>query len=246
MDEDDARRWQDSLARYSYPINTTSALLFGLHFRLQDRWFNFQLKLGDRDQTMRFEARFREFGPQHIEAWYEVIFWKLASTGRRGGYLAKRMIEDLRQVNHRAPEMWSACADFVESGRRKPFEHLQSQLFVTSGAIPVAATFPAFMRPDRFPMVDRWIAKWVVRYLDKYPNEASGLDAPSESYMRHKRTTLMVSGDWYFYSAWIEWCTAAAHVLATSTGTQWRARDVEMAAFENERSGSAMLPAIHA
>jgi hypothetical protein len=245
MNRDDARRWQEALASYAYPINAARAFLFGAYFRLSEQWFNFQLNGGDRHETMRFEAHFREFGRKHIEAWYEVIFWKLASSGGRGEYSARCMIEDLREINHRASDLWSACADFVQSGSRKTFERLQLELFVTSGGMPVAATFPAFMSPGRFPMIDRWIAEWVIHYLQNYPSKSGLLVSPSESYVQHKRTTLKVSGDWPFYSAWIDWCRAAAETLTRCTGTEWRARDVEMAAFENARSGSPMLPAIN-
>jgi hypothetical protein len=243
MTPDDAQRWQEFLANYSYPVSGVGAILFGARYRLAERWFNFELKLGDRDETMRLEARFREFGPRFIEAWYEVIFWKLASTGRRGEYFAAQMVEKLRKANHRASEIWAACANFVDSGTRSTFKDLQFQLSITS-AIPVAATFPAFVRPDRFPMVDRWVATWVIKYREAYRNRSAGLAGPSESYLRGNRTTLMVSGDWESYVEWIEWSRAAAQILTERTGFPWRARDVEMAAFTNARTNSPILPKI--
>jgi hypothetical protein len=115
---------------------------------------------------------------------------------------------------------------------------------MTTGAIPVAATFPAFMRPDRFPMVDRWIADWVIKYREAYWNHSAGLVAPSQSYFRGSRTTLMIPGDWEFYTRWIEWSRAAGEILTELTGFPWRSRDVEMAAFTNTRTNSPMLPAI--
>jgi hypothetical protein len=110
MTPDDAQQWQESLANYSYPVRGAGALLFGARYRLAERWFNFELKPGDRDETMRFEARFREFGQRFIEAWYEVIFWKLASTGKRGEYFAAQMVEKLKKANHRPSDIWAACA----------------------------------------------------------------------------------------------------------------------------------------
>jgi hypothetical protein len=59
------------------------------------------------------------------------------------------------------------------------------------------------------------------------------LVGPSDSFIAGRRTTLTVSGDSGFYHAWIEWCRAAADVLKEETGFVWRARDVEMAAFQN-------------
>jgi hypothetical protein len=244
ISDKDAQRWRESLANYSYPVSGASALLFGARYRLAQRWFNFELKPGNREETMQFEARFRKFGPRFIEAWYEVIFWKLASTGKRGEYFAAQMVEKLRRADHRASEIWTACANFVDSGNRDMFKDLQFQLGITAGAIPATATFPAFMCPDRFPMVDRWVATWVMRYREAYRNRSGGLMPPSESYLRSNRTTLMVFGDWEFYKSWIDWSRAAAQVLSERTGLPWRARDVEMAVFVNARTNSPMLPAI--
>ncbi|MGO9056062.1 MAG: hypothetical protein ACLQU2_01535 [Candidatus Binataceae bacterium] len=193
---------------------------------------------------MAFEARFREFAPRSIEAWYEVIFWKLASTGKRGEYFAGRFIEKFRASGYTAPELWKACSDFVESGGRKEFRALQDRLFLTSAALPVAATFPAFMYPERFPMADRWVAKWVSRYCDENPAQARDLVKPSEAFLQGKKTTLTVPADWQFYLKWVEWCRTSAKHLAELTAFPWRARDVEMAVFTNARSGAEMLPLI--
>jgi hypothetical protein len=57
--DDDPRRHtavQESLANYSYPVNGAGALLFGARYRLAERWFNFELKPGDRDETMGANA----------------------------------------------------------------------------------------------------------------------------------------------------------------------------------------------
>lgn len=96
-------RSKNRFANYSYPVSAVSALLFGARYRLADRWFNFEPKPGDGHETMRFEARFRKFGPQFIEAWYEVIFWNLARAGRRGEYFTARMFLPTRERIHRCP-----------------------------------------------------------------------------------------------------------------------------------------------
>jgi len=209
-------------------------------------WFNLNLDCGTRAETMDFEERFRTFGREAVEVWFEVIFWKLASTRRLGESRAERMIENLRVIKASAPRMWSACAGFVASRSRKSFVGLQEELFIVAKGIPVAATFPAFMCPEQFPMIDRWIAKWVMRSREAHLAEAesSGLVAPSESFIAGRKTTLTVSGDWDFYQGWIEWSRAAANLLRRQTGFDWRARDVEMAAFENERSSSPLLPPV--
>jgi hypothetical protein len=246
MTRDEAERWRRALDSYCYPIDGVSQILLRTHFRLAERWFDFQLDRGDREQTMRFEARFRQFAPRSIEPWYELIFWKLASTKGRGKYVATRMIEKLRKVGCKASDIWKVCSDFVETEKLEDFKMLQHRLLVTSGALPIAATFPAFMCPERFPMADRWVATWVWRYCDENPAEAEArrLIRPSEAFLRHAKTTLTVPGDWQFYLKWIEWCRSSAKLLAELTAFPWRARDVEMAVFTNARSGSELLPPI--
>ena len=164
----------------------------------------------------------------------------------RGESKAAQLIEGLRAINAAAPKLWNACANFVGSGNRESFETLQSELFIVTKSIPVAATFPAFMCPARFPMVDSWIAKWVVRYREAYPAEAeaSGLAAPSESFLARRKTTLTVPGDWPFYRGWVQFCRTAASILTPQTLFPWRARDIEMAAFHNARSALPLLAPI--
>lgn len=85
-----------------------------------------------------------------------------------------------------------------------------------------------------------------MRYRVTYPgeNEGNSLVVPSDSFIAGRKTTLTVSRDWDFYRGWIEWCQGAAKLLEDATGFGWRARDVEMAAFQNERSGSSLLPPV--
>lgn len=240
----DAQAWERQLHEYSYPEKATDARAFGRWFRMHEPWFAFELERWDRDQTIRFEERFREFGSQHLEAWYEVIFWKFASTGPLGVSRAKKMIKGLRTTGSKARDLWDACSEFVETGSRKAFEVLQLRISIKNGGIPVAATFPAFMCPERFPMVDRWIAYWVSRYIGRSCDAAKAirLVLPSEGFLQHKKLT--VSGDWDFYFNWTRWCRNSADVLSDCTRFRWRARDVEMAAFMNAKVGTALLPQV--
>ena len=108
------------------------------------------------------------------------------------------------------------------------------------------ATFPAFVCPERFPMVDRQVAKWVVHYVTTHPGQAESsiLAAPSPSFVARRKTTLTMNGDSDCIRAGFEWCRRAANVLKDVSGFAWRARDVEMAAFQNERSDAPLLPPI--
>ena len=44
-------------------------------------WFDLRLDPGNRLQTMSFEAHFRAKALDNLEAWGEVVFWKLFSGG---------------------------------------------------------------------------------------------------------------------------------------------------------------------
>lgn len=246
MNHEDAERWRQALSAYRYPVARDRIVRFAKRIDAAAPWFNFDLSSGTRGETIDFEQRFRSFGPKAIEPWFEVIFWKLASMSGRGESKAAEMIEGLSAINAQAPKLWSACANFVGAGSQKSFETLQDELFIVTKSIPVAATFSAFMCPERFPMVDSWIAKWVVGYRAEYSaeGEASGLAAPSESFLARRKTTLTLPGDWPFYEGWIQFCRMAASILTQQTGFPWRARDIEMAAFQNARSASPLLPAV--
>jgi hypothetical protein len=242
----DTERWRQALSAYRYPVPRANVLRFGRRIAAAPGWFSFELESGDRGETIGFEQRFRALGREAAEAWFEVIFWKLSSARGLGESRAAQMIDDLIVIKHPAAEMWSSCAQFVALQSPDSFRCLLSALFIVSDVIPVAATFPAFICPERFPMIDRWIARWVVRYLQAYPDEAecNGLIRPSESYIAGRNATLTVAHDWRFYDSWIAWCRRVASVLTAATTFQWRARDVEMAAFQNERSRSPLLPRV--
>jgi hypothetical protein len=161
-----AEPWREALFAYHYPVSHDQVSRFARRVQLEPPWLTFDVEQGTRDQTMAFEKRFCASGRNHIQAWFEVIFWKLASTNRLGESRAQRMIEDLKENKAVASRMWDACSDFVDSETRRSFESLQHELFIVSKSIPVAATFPAFMCPERFPMVGSQIAKWARLYQE--------------------------------------------------------------------------------
>ena len=68
------RTWQHALDEYRYPVN-----LSDYEFATSEGpgWFELNLSKGDRVETIGFEKRFRGKAQTHLEAWYEVVFWKL-------------------------------------------------------------------------------------------------------------------------------------------------------------------------
>ena len=124
---------------------------------------------------------------------------------------------------------------FTFSGirRRTRFEVLHRLFSLRSRSIATVATFPAFLDPDRFPMVDTRIAKWVGRTMDAHNRvDPLGPQLISAKSMNVKGAVLTMS-DFDFMCAWTHWCRHAATKLTdrSSGGFVWRARDVEMAVF---------------
>ena len=80
MTEADRNAWFEALKRYHYPVNLSR---FRHRGDFGAEWFpTGVLDIGDREETIAFENRFRDKGEQHLELWYEVVFWKMFSQGR--------------------------------------------------------------------------------------------------------------------------------------------------------------------
>ena len=69
--------WTDALEKYRYAVDPRR-FADAKHYT---GWFELNICPGDPLQTMGFETRFREQARYHPEAWAEVVFWKLYSTG---------------------------------------------------------------------------------------------------------------------------------------------------------------------
>ncbi|MGD0672380.1 MAG: hypothetical protein ABSB13_09895 [Candidatus Binatus sp.] len=232
MTYEEAQQWLDALRQYEYRADLTA---FVRRDQFGGDWFAQNLVPGNREQTMAFEDRFRRNAPDHSEAWFEVVFWKLFSMPPRRNQLTSSIIE----TSHRGTpqDFWNACTAFTREGSLGTFAVLQ-QFFVAKNALPVVATFVAFASPERFPMIDVQVVRAVRSYCLAHPEAAhNGLFA-----RQHDRP--LTTRDWDFYCAWIKWCRSSALILEDRTGTHWRARDVEMAAFQNERSHMPALPLI--
>ena len=265
--------WTRALKEYAYPVDLAKYELAG-DFPLG--WFEQELSKGDRTETIAFENRFRGKAQNHIEAWYEVIFWKYYSfdpfrdeqTSERVGHVTAskapeiiKLIEDAgtseELVNQAAQffgynrqgteevieitpaRLWDNCWDFIENPSLQSFQAFRDILFKTD-VIATAATFPAFLKPDEFPMVDRQVARWA-----RANGTAHGY-ADFGSPTLVTRPTLgdgvLRDRDWDFVQSWIEWCRFTAERLTNLTGSHWRARDVEMAVFTAQRNDLTLEP----
>ena len=237
--EPSIRKWQHALDEYRYPVDLTTFADRQQHCG----WFARNIDVGNRAQTIEFETFFRQNAPDHLEAWLEVVFWKLYSSHP---HIAKVVIETVKRNGVSAGELWSKCYDFTEHPSRSQFALFQ-ELLVTTPTIAVCATFPAFIAPDRFPMVDSQIAKWVMNNHEKHNRSSNdGVDLkPPKTFItkKGKADILLNLSQYQFVESWTLWCRSKAKRLTEVGQQQWRPRDVEMAIFTAQR-GNLELPTI--
>jgi hypothetical protein len=131
-------------------------------------------------------------------------------------------------------ELWRKCSQYVACDASEAKTRFREfvDLFGLSKPFSIAtvATFPAFMDPDRFPMVDTRIAKWVSHEMDKH-----NLADPTGALLTHptSKKGVLKMHDFDFMFSWTQWCRHTAQKLTLlEDGFRWRARDVEMAVFQ--------------
>lgn len=222
--------WLTARDRYRYPVDLAKFAGPKEH----PDWFD--LKLESRCETMGFEDRFRERARHHLNAWGEVVFWKLHSTGVTRNNSTRRVLKS----DVSPGQLWRACANYIEQGNLESFREFRRKLFSTP-VVATAATFPAFICPERFPMVDRQVTRWAQEngHLHRY----SGVNGPNlECVPDLQPGTVLNESHWPFVESWVAWCRFTAWRLRQRTGVVWRARDVEMAVFEAQRSELPLTP----
>jgi hypothetical protein len=130
----------------------------------------------------------------------------------------------------------------VREPTREAFKAFQ-ELLVNSRAIAVAATFPAFLEPNRFPMVDIRVASWVLENLEDHNKTVPEDCQLSPPKWPGNGATVLTLSDFGFMQSWINWCRHTAEKLPPlGNGEPWRARDVEMAVFQASRDKRRLLP----
>jgi hypothetical protein len=237
-----AECWLRARDEYHYPVQLST-------FAEKDQfpgWFDFDLNAGSIGQTTAFEDRFRNEAANHVEPWFEVVFWKLYNTPVWSNKHTCIVISNLRRDGITASDLWNACSNYVSDSTKESFKKFQCLLWgAKSTAVAVAATFPAFIAPDRFPMVDTRVAKWVIANMDKYNVGSDGVPKLQRPAFTDKGATVLTFSDWAFIESWTHWSRAIATRLAEDTGITWRARDVEMAVFNAWGSKGEQHPKIN-
>ena len=221
------KTWDKALDSYEYPVDLTR---FADTQEYQD-WFKLNLDRGDLLQTMDFETRFRGLARDHLEAWAEVVFWKLYSRSMEA---AVERASKLLRSGVSPAHLWSSCANYMANPNIESFRAFRSKLFRTP-VVATAATFPAFICPEKFPMVDTQITRWAREnsHLHRY----SGIGGPDlERVPALQPGAVLKESHWQFVESWIVWCRFTARKLSQVNRRAWRARDVEMAVFTAHRS----------
>ncbi|MBU1620319.1 MAG: hypothetical protein KJ556_09345 [Gammaproteobacteria bacterium] len=219
--------WKRSLEEYHYDVS----LQHYDNANQYPEWFRGSIPINDRHNTVSFENHFRQRALTSIEAWLEVVFWKMYSQPNRRNNVTNQ-VADYFQANRILPQnLFNACDAYIHNDTRDNLNAIRIALGFTSPAIAVAATFPAFLRPDLFPMVDTRIAKWVGQNMDAH--NTADPNAPQLVRPRYLDTqaTVLTLTDFDFVFSWTRWCKYKANQLNALTSIDWRPRDVEMAVF---------------
>ena len=219
--------WQNALDRYRYPVRLADFK----DAEMYPGWFEYNTGNGDQSHTVEFEEWFRELAPYHLEAWYEVVFWKMYSQKGRRDRITREAIANIKKSGLAPGDLSDLCQNYIGGPSSRSFKDFQRYFF--GSGVAIALTFPAFVCPERFPMVDSRIANWAKEnsHEHTYKLRRSNVMLP---------TSANIKSIDKFVLPWCEWCQFTASILSQRTGEHWRARDVEMAVFTAEGSEGAL------
>jgi hypothetical protein len=224
--------WITALSSYNYPADLSS-------YKRAEEFPGFFSRdiAGDRDSTIEFEDHFRTRSEHSIEPYVEVAFWKLCGKKKRFEARVDHLVDHLRGETVTASELRSAVDVFLGNPTKVNLSVMRALLGIKTPVLALALTYPAFVDPARFPMVDTNTAKWVSGNSEKHSrsrgNELTRFEFGSSS-LRYN--------DFDNYLNWVHWCRESADLLTSKTGMHWRARDVEMAVFTAAREGLPLNP----
>ena len=130
---------------------------------------------------------------------------------------------------------------YVERPDKGTLRAFRRELGFTAPVVATAATFPAFVCPRDFPMVDTQVARWAIQHRDRH--RYSSVGGPDLQGVESLPTVgVLQESHWPFVESWVEWCRFTAAELGVRTRRVWCARDVEMAVFTAQRCGLSLNP----
>jgi hypothetical protein len=222
--------WINALNAYSYPVN------LGDYERAPQfpGFFN-QNILGDRNSTIAFENYYQTNACHHIEVFFEVVYWKLYSQPHIRNRITSKIVNFVQTHGITSNQLWSSIQQFIISPNITNLEEIRNKLGLRTPVLAVPLTLVALANPQKFPMIDNQVARWVnsnaSNHNDKRRNKLS---------LFNMKYTSLRYDDFPNYLNWVNWCQEVAQVLTELTSEQWRARDVEMAVFTAQRNGMTL------
>lgn len=223
--------WTRALHTYCYPVD-----LGAYHGGHEFPGFFEILIAGDRVSTITFENHFRENAPNHIAAFFEVVFWKLFSQpGRRDGR-TDNVVTYVQEHNILAQNLWDAVLKFIMNQNIDNLRSIRRMLGFTSPVLATTLTYPALACPDKFPMLDTQVAKWVNEHFADHNIHRNNHLTPFNF------IGVLRDNDFINYLNWVAWCRETSELLTRLNSEKWRARDVEMAIFTAQRNNLVLNP----
>jgi len=202
----------------------------------------FRLHGNDLGANAALETHFQVHAQKSLEAYYEIMFWKEPMIFR-----AARMIYNMMEKNTPPAEIFKAGEAFVEGLDQKSFKHFTELCGIKGTGLAVPSAILCFINPDKMPIVDMWVARWVNAHHQEYEGlmpfddfnnqclrKQEVMRENAEMAEQERQTVpypIVRANDFESYRKWILWTREYAKVLTSHTKTKWRARDVEMAVF---------------
>lgn len=218
--------WVKALESYNYPV-----YLNRYQRAKQFPGFFNKIIIGDRETTIEFENYFQRMAPNHIEVYFEVVYWKLYSQPNTRNRITNKVVENIQIQKVKPGELWDAIQTFIAYPTISNLQRIRNLLGFKTPVLAVVLTLVSFANPEKFPMIDNRVADWVNSNLDFHnKNRKNKLTKFNKKY------TSLQEDDFNNYLNWVEWCREVAEVLTILTKMNWRARDVEMAVFTAQRN----------
>lgn len=202
----------------------------------------FQLYGNDLSSNTALEVHFQQHAKTTLEAYYEILFWKTQMVFR-----ASRMINNLRDNNTSASDLFAAGESFIEKLDQESFANFTKLCGISGSGLAVPSAILCFINPKKMPIVDMWVARWVNVNHRNYEGLAEFEDFNQQcihkqeiiaanalterANRRTKPQPIVRMNDFEAYRKWVLWTRKFAGTLTVHTKTNWRARDVEMAVF---------------
>ena len=197
--------------------------------------------------TRDFEDKFRKFVNDgfplvHYVVCGEVYFWKNYRS------ISKNTKTDETLQYLAVPEYQKMFIESLKELARNPI-HNNFLIFRKSCDLPngfaTPITYLSFYMPDEYPMIDKIIANW---WRDDKNRSRFGIE-PTPLFVQRKGDGWIQAvterdsiSNWSAYLAWKEFCIRYSTILTKTTGTPWRARDVEMAVWESQKRCYPLYP----